>query len=72
MRIALLISGGGTTMEAIINATKNGTLKNVVPVLIIASKKESGGIEKARELGISEEDILIINPKDFKTEKEFG
>ena len=65
MRIALFISGGGTTMEAIIKACQNGTLKNVVPSLIIASKKSAGGIEKARNLGIKDEDILIINPKDF-------
>jgi phosphoribosylglycinamide formyltransferase-1 len=72
MRIALFISGGGTTMEAIIKACQNGTLKNVVPSLVIASKKSAGGIEKARNLGIKDEDILVINPKDFETREKFG
>ena len=72
MKIALLISGGGTTMEAIIKATQNGILKNVYPSLVIASKENIGGITKAINLGISEEDILIINPKNFKTQQEFG
>lgn len=72
MRIALLISGGGTTMEAIIKACQNGTLANVIPSLVIASKESAGGIEKAKKLGIKEEDILIINPKSFETREKFG
>lgn len=72
MRIALLISGGGTTMEAIIKATQSGVLKDVVPALVIASRETAGGIEKAKALGISENDIVVINPKDFSTYKEFG
>jgi phosphoribosylglycinamide formyltransferase 1 len=72
MKIALLISGGGTTMEAIIKATKKGTLKNVVPSLVISSSSDAGGIDKAKKLGIKDEDILIINPKDFKNRNEFG
>jgi len=72
MKIALLISGGGTTMAAIISACQNGTLKNVTPNLIIASRQDAGGIEKARNLGIKNEDIVVINPKNFKTKEEFG
>lgn len=72
IKLALLISGGGTTMEAIIKACKNGILLNVEPVLVIASKPNAGGINKARALGIPEKDILIINPKDFKNKEEFG
>lgn len=72
MRIALLISGGGTTMEAIIKEAKNGTLTNVIPSLVIASNENAGGIEKARNLGIKDKDILIINPKSFETKEKFG
>lgn len=72
MRIALLISGGGTTMEAIIKATQNGVLQNVVPVLIVVSNQDAGGIKKALNLGIKKEDILIINPKDFEKREKFG
>ncbi len=72
MRIALLISGGGTTMEAIIKACQSGSLPDVFPVLVIASKENIGGIEKARLLGIKDEDIIVINPKDFNTRESFG
>lgn len=72
MRIALLISGGGTTMEAIIKACQSGYLSKVEPVLVISSNPNAGGIEKAKKLGIKEENILIINPKDFNNREEFG
>ncbi len=72
MRIALLISGGGTTMEAIIKASQDGTLSGIVPSLVIASKEGIGGIDKARKLGIKDEDILVINPKSFESREQFG
>ncbi|MCF7833931.1 MAG: hypothetical protein K9L98_03575 [Candidatus Pacebacteria bacterium] len=72
LRLALLISGSGSTMESIIKACQNKTLKNVKPVLVIASTIEAGGIQKAKNLGISPKDILVINPKEFKNREKFG
>ncbi|MFZ2150322.1 MAG: formyltransferase family protein [Minisyncoccia bacterium] len=72
LKIALLISGSGTTMEAIIKACRSGKLTNCEPVLVISSSAEAGGIAKARALKIKDEDILIINPKDFTSREEFG
>jgi phosphoribosylglycinamide formyltransferase 1 len=72
MRIALLISGGGTTMQAVIKACQDGTLPTVQPSLVIASKPDAGGIEKAKALGISHDDIIVLNRKSFKSEEEFG
>jgi len=72
MKIAMLISGGGTTMASIITAVKEGRLKNVEPVLVISSNPEAAGIEKALNLGISKEDIVVIRRKDFPSLEEFG
>jgi folate-dependent phosphoribosylglycinamide formyltransferase PurN len=72
MRIALLISGGGTTMEAIIKACQSGKLKGVEPVLVISSNVDAGGFKKALDCGMSLENILVINPKDFPSPEEFG
>lgn len=72
MRIALLISGGGTTMEAIIKACKDATLPSVVPALVIASKPDAGGIAKARALGITEDNIVVLEPKSFASPEAFG
>jgi len=69
LKLIILISGSGTTMESILKAVKNGRLSNVEPLLIISSSPEAGGLQKARNLGIK---TAIINPSNFKTEKEFG
>ncbi len=63
LRLALLISGSGTTMEAIINACQSGRL-NLEPTLVIASRVEAGGLDKARALGIPTEDVLVISKKE--------
>lgn len=72
IRLAILISGNGTTMEAIIKACRSGRLANVEPVLVISSNPLALGIVKASALGIKDEDILAINPKDFANREEFG
>ncbi|OGI71664.1 hypothetical protein A3B84_00220 [Candidatus Nomurabacteria bacterium RIFCSPHIGHO2_02_FULL_35_13] len=72
MRIALFISGGGTTMEAILKACKNNILQNIVPVLVIASKSNILGIKKALDLGMQEEDVVVLNRRAFSSEEDFG
>jgi phosphoribosylglycinamide formyltransferase-1 len=72
MKIALLISGGGTTAAAIIAACRDGKLENVEPVCVIGSSKTAGGIAKARNLAVSERDILVIDPRKFTLSEQFG
>jgi len=72
LRVATLISGGGTTMQAIVQASKFGILEGKVRVvLVIASKKDAGGIAKAKAEGISQEDILVFLPSR-KNPEAFG
>lgn len=68
----MLISGSGTTMEQIVLAVRSGALKGVVPSLVISSRAEAGGIQRAKQAGIPEEDILVIRPKDYATREAFG
>ncbi len=58
-RLAILISGGGTTMAEIIKAQQSGKLELDI-ACVISSKFDAGGIQKAKDLGIPEKDILII------------
>lgn len=64
-RLALLISGGGTTMQEIVKACQQGEIDLDV-ACIISSSESAGGIEKARNLGISDKNILVINPGNFR------
>lgn len=65
-RLASFISGSGTTMTELFNACLNQKIFDVYPVCVISSDPNAGGILKARNLGIPEEDILVINPRDYK------
>lgn len=62
--MATLISGGGTTMEAIIKACQSGEVPMEI-ACVIASDPKADGIEKARRLGIPDKDIIVIDPNDF-------
>ncbi|MBI2029137.1 phosphoribosylamine--glycine ligase [Candidatus Gottesmanbacteria bacterium] len=71
LRLAILISGSGTTMEAIIKACKFGKLKEKIdPVVVISSNSAALGIEKAKKLGIKVE--VVKNRKNLlKTLKKY-
>lgn len=64
-RLAILISGGGTTMEAVVKACQSGKVPMDV-ACIISSDPTAGGIEKARKLQIPARDVSIVDPNNFK------
>lgn len=72
MRIALLISGSGSTASTIIKTCRDGNLKNVEPVLVIASNSQAGGIKKTINAGMNEKDVAVISPKNFASAEELG
>ena len=72
LRLALLISGGGTTAEAIIRACSMGKLTGITPVLVIASREGIAGIERVIKAGMEEKNVIILNPKNFESSLAFG
>jgi len=68
LKLGILISGGGTTAEAVIRACQAGRL-DLEPVMVISSRKNAGGIEKAERLGVPTE---VVKPRDYGTGEEFG
>lgn len=64
-RLAFFISGGGTTMEAMAKACLSGQIPIDI-ACVISSSPMAGGIEKARKLGILDDNIIVINPSDFR------
>lgn len=69
LRAALFISGGGTTAEAIIKANAAGTLPHLEIACVIASRKDAEGSKKAKKWGVR---TRIVDPRNFKTQEEFG
>lgn len=50
--IAVLVSGGGTNLQALINAEKRGEIKNGKITCVISSKPDAYALTRARENGI--------------------
>ena len=68
IRWASFVSGVGTTMYEMARAVKNEEVPGVSLELVLASKPDIGAIQKARELGLSERQIVVVDPNDFKGE----
>lgn len=74
LRVGFLISGGGSTMTAVIKAIQSGRLSYAEPGCVIASNGSAGGLQKAAELGMASKDILVLKKQaDFGgDEQRFG
>ncbi len=65
LRIAVLVSGGGTNLQALIDAIDNGRIQDSEIVKVISSKKDAYALKRAEKAGIEgvvagpDEDSLI-------------
>lgn len=65
LNIAVLISGGGTNLQSIIDSIKNGYLKNVRIKYVVSDRPGIFGLERAKAYGI---DVLVFDRKIYKNE----
>lgn len=63
MKIAVLVSGGGTNLQAIIDAVEGGSLTGVKIVKVISNKEGAYALERAKKHGIDNE---CISPKAYE------
>lgn len=68
LRVAVLVSGGGTNLQAIIDAVEANKITNTQIVAVISNNKNAFALERAQKHGISSQ---CISPKDFATREEF-
>lgn len=57
-RIAVMVSGGGTNLQAIIDAEKSGILTSGKTVLVISNKADAYALERAKAAGIKTATVL--------------
>jgi phosphoribosylglycinamide formyltransferase-1 len=70
LNMAILISGRGSNMDAILTAYTNSTLKNIKPSVVISNKKDVPGLTIAKEkFGIATEVILSNEKKGWEYDK---
>lgn len=67
VNIAVLVSGGGTNLQALINAQKSGILKSGEIKLVVSSNKNAYALKRAENAGIK---TAVCERKGF-SQKEF-
>ncbi len=69
LRVLVLVSGGGTNLQAIIDSVSAGSITNVELVGVISNNKTVKSLERARNAGI---EAVSISPKDFENRDLFN
>jgi formyltetrahydrofolate-dependent phosphoribosylglycinamide formyltransferase len=67
-RLAVLLSGGGTTLQNLLDRIAAGTLPAEVAV-VVASRPEAYGLERARQAGIP---ALVVARKEYPNSERFS
>ena len=66
-RLAVLVSGRGSNLQAIIDAIANGRLDATI-ALVMSDRSAAAGLERARAARI---DTRFLNPREFSDRREF-
>lgn len=69
LRICVCVSGGGTNLQAIIDAIGNGTITDTEIVRVISNNKNAHALDRAKDNGI---DGVCISPKDYEDREAFN
>ena len=69
LRVVVMVSGGGTNLQAIIDRVADGTITNAEIVGVISNNANAYALERAKEHGIS---ACCISPKEFESREIFN
>lgn len=68
LRVVVLVSGGGTNLQAIIDAVHQGEITNTELVGVISNNKHAYALERARQNGIP---AFCVSPKAYESREAF-
>lgn len=69
LRLAVLVSGGGTNLQAIINAIAKKEIRNAEIEVVISNNENAFALKRAEEAGIP---AIKLSPKKFGTRAAFN
>ncbi len=69
LKIAVLVSGGGTNLQAIIDAIADGTIQNAEICLVLSNNAGVYALERAKMAGVPSK---VLSPKEFASRQEFN
>ncbi len=67
-KIAVLVSGGGTNLQALIDAQKTGIIKSGEISLVISNNPDAFALTRAKNVGI---DTAVVSKKQYTTQRDF-
>ena len=67
VRTAVLVSGGGTNLQALLDAAARGELPDAEIALVVSNKEGAYALERAQKAGV---EALYIGPEDFEARLE--
>ena len=69
LKVVVLVSGGGTNLQAILDAVDSGAITNTEIVGVISNNKNAYALQRAEEKGIPN---VCVSPKAFASRAEFN
>jgi len=69
LRVGVMVSGGGTNLQAILDAIEAGTITNTEIVVVISNNPGAYALERAKNYGI---DGVCLSPKSFESREAFS
>lgn len=68
LKIGILVSGGGTNLQAVLDAIDCGTITNAEVKVVISNNRNAYALKRARNHGI---EAFCISPADYQEREEF-
>lgn len=68
LRVGVLASGGGTNLQAILDAIDSGAVKNAAICVVISNNPDAYALTRAKDHGI---DAACVSPKDYSDRELF-
>lgn len=69
LRVGVMVSGGGTNLQAILDAIDSGKITNAKVEVVISNNPGAYALERARDYGI---EAVCISPKNFESRADFN
>ena len=69
LRVVVMVSGGGTNLQAILDAVDNGKITNAEVVAVISNNEGVYAIERAKKHGVP---AFVVTPKAYETRDAFN
>ena len=69
LRVGVMVSGGGTNLQAILDSVDSGKIQNAEIVVVVSNNPGAYALERAKNHGI---EAVCLSPREFPSREEFN